>query len=357
MRAPSSHLRRVERTRRRSHELRADRIGDRVPQDGLDPRFDIWAQMPPDNVVDGSNLVGAPSAPKRNGDALIENPADRESEYALAVARSCQPIERFDRCEVLLESRRLELRVNPTQVVAGERRFRSHAPGQQPAAQCPVREGGNALATAVRQHVAFDATLEQVVGRLHHMQRRSPSELLDLFDREIAHADRPNLPLPKERVHDFGGLVDRYQRIGPVNLIDVDVIGLQSPQRVLYFTQDPRSTRFPKNFVAGPLEADLRGHDDVRPDALQGFADDLFRPAEPIDGRGIDHIDPVIERLADRGDRLLLVSAAPHPSADSPGAHRDSRDLQRGAGDFRELHLRLEVLYPMYMLLLLSTRT
>jgi hypothetical protein len=72
---PSPSRRGAERPRRRSHELRADRIGDRVPQDGLDPCFDIWTQIPANDVIDGLNLVGAPAAPKRNSDALIENPA------------------------------------------------------------------------------------------------------------------------------------------------------------------------------------------------------------------------------------------------------------------------------------------
>jgi hypothetical protein len=94
------------------------------------------------------------------------------------------------------------------------------------------------------------------------------------------------------------------------------------------------------------IRVHLGGHDDVRSDTADGFANDLFRAAEPVDRRGIDHIDPAVERLADRGDRLVFIGTAPHPSADGPSAHRYSRDLQRGAGDFRELHLRFQVLYP-----------
>jgi len=59
------------------------------------------------------------------------------------------------------------------------------------------------------------------------MQRRDAAKPFHLADRKIAHSDGADFSLPQQRVHRIRGLFDRNQRVRPVNLIDIDVVGLK----------------------------------------------------------------------------------------------------------------------------------
>ena len=83
---------------------------------------------------------------------------------------------------------------------------------------------------AIGQDTLLDAAFKQIERRLQDVQRRNALEPLHLCDREVAHADCANLALLEERAHGLGGFLDGDQRVRPMNLIDVDVIGLQSAQ-------------------------------------------------------------------------------------------------------------------------------
>src|ERR1700682_5935515 len=74
---------------------------------------------------------------------------------------------------------------------------------------------------------------------------------------------------------------------------------------------------------------------------LEGFADDLFRVAETIDRRRIDQIDALVERFPDRGDGFAIVAPAPHPTAHRPRSEGNTRYLQRGSRNMRELGIDL----------------
>ena len=73
------------------------------------------------------------------------------------------------------------------------------------------------------------------------MQRRHAAEPLHLRDGKIADPDGADLALLGKRAHGFGGFFDRHQRIGPVDLVDIDMVGLQPPQGVVELLQDARS--------------------------------------------------------------------------------------------------------------------
>ena len=54
--------------------------------------------------------------------------------------------------------------------------------------------------------------------------------------------------------------------------------------------------------------------------ALDGLADQLLRVALAVDGRGIDQVDAVIQRGAQRVDALLVLDGAEEVAAHCPGA-------------------------------------
>ncbi len=91
-----------------------------------------------------------------------------------------------------------------------------------------------------------------------------------------------------------------------------------------------------------PHEAAFREH--VRPlalrDVLQRLADDFLRVAEPVDGRGVDPVQPVLDRAANRRDGIGIVLRSPPESpfaADRPRAKADG-------GEVREWNYREGVL-------------
>ena len=242
--------------------------------------------------------------------------------------------------EILGESRLAKLRIAAPQIVADECCVRAHPSGQEATAQRAVAECRDLVFAAIRQQVGLDAAFEQVVGRLQHMQGRDTTELFHLFDREIAHPDGADLSLDEQCEHRLGGFLHRHQGIGPVDLVDVDVIGAQPPQRILDLAQDARAAGIAEHAAMLPFKSGLGGDDDARAQAALGdcLADDLLGTAEAVDRSRIDDIDAMLERRPDGGNRGGFVGSAPHPSADGPGAERDARHRKRRARNVGELH-------------------
>src|SRR5712691_12554260 len=157
------------------------------------------------------------------------------------------------------------------------------------------------------------------------MQRGHVAKPLHLADRKIADSDRADLSLPEQRVHRLGGFFDRHQWVGPVNLIDIDVVGSKPAQGIIDLLHDAGAAGVAKYSSTLPLEADLGGNKHARAQARLSdrLADDLLGAAESIDRGGVDDVDAVVQRGPDGRNRLSLVGSAPHPPADGPSADRD----------------------------------
>src|SRR5258708_15736512 len=96
------------------------------------------------------------------------------------------------------------------------------------------------------------------------MQRSDAAKPLYLADRKVAHSDGPDLPLREQRVHCVSGFFNRDQRIGPMNLIDVNVIGSKPAQRILNLPHDAGTAGIARYPSSLPLQSDLGGDDHVR---------------------------------------------------------------------------------------------
>ena len=154
------------------------------------------------------------------------------------------------------------------------------------------------------------------------MQRRHVLEHAHLFQRVVAHSNRSNLSLFVKPVHRLCCFLYRNQRIRPVNLINIDVIGLQAAQRVIDFLHDPRSSRVAKHLISAPFQPDLGRNDHFFPFPIfrQGSTDELFSASEPIHRSRVDEIYSMLQRRADRFERRLFIGCAPHEATDRPGA-------------------------------------
>ncbi len=96
------------------------------------------------------------------------------------------------------------------------------------------------------------------------MQRRDSAKPFHLADRKVAHSDRADFPLREQHMHCISGFFDRNQWVGPMNLIDVNVIRSKPAQRILNLLHDAGTAGIARYPSSLPLQSDLGGDDHVR---------------------------------------------------------------------------------------------
>src|SRR4029077_10280038 len=174
--------------------------------------------------------------------------------------------------------------------------------------------------------VTFFFALEKIVRRLNSVQRRDSLEALHLLRRIVADSNSANLALLVECPKSSGGLLDGNTGIRPVHLVNVNVVRLETTQRIVEFLENtlPRGVAFDP--AIRPVDADLRGDDHAIPAAMlaQGFTHNRFGAPITVDGRSIDQIDAAFECRMNGANGFLLVGSAPHPAPNGPGTERDS---------------------------------
>src|SRR3954452_3425808 len=152
-------------------------------------------------------------------------------------------------------------------------------------------------------------TLSTVERRLcsPHGRARRPllGELPPIHRRRAEVADLARLD---DVVQCFHRLLDRAVRIEAVDLVEVDVVGVETFQRRVDLLQD----RFPRQPLSARtvvhLAEHLGGQHDVLPPrvALDRPADDLLRGPRLIDVGGVPEGDAELDRLSEERLRLLV---------------------------------------------------
>src|SRR5262245_39168183 len=199
-------------------------------EDAIDLRLGGRIEVPAAHLINWIQLAGVACAPQRRGDALIEHPANRQMDHPFVEALLSELVEPRHGSEILSKPRLLKFRIGAAKVIALKFAVRPHPSRQEAAAECAVAKGRDPVLSAIGEDVGLDAALEQIIGWLQHMQRCHLAETLHLSDREIADADGADFALLEQGAHGLCGFLDPDQRIGPVNLVDVDVIGSKPTQ-------------------------------------------------------------------------------------------------------------------------------
>src|ERR1700687_2044944 len=229
--------------------------------------------------------------------------------------------------EILGEIRRLKLRIGGlAHVVFGKLTIAPHGTAQQSATEGSVSERRDAAADSVWQNVAFNFAFEEIVRGLNRVKRRDGSEALHLFRRIVAYADSANFALFVELTERSGCLLDGNEWIRPVHLVNINVVRLETTQRILEFLQNAFARGVAFDFAIRPVETNFGGKDNAVPATVlaQGFPHDFFGTPISVDGRSVDQIDAMVECRVNGANGFLLVSSAPHPAADGPGTQCDS---------------------------------
>src|SRR5262249_50087769 len=165
----------------------------------------------------------------------------------------------------------------------------------------------------------------------------------ELIGEEVRAADVPDLPLVHEVVEGAEGLVDRRRQVVAVQLVEVDVIGPQPPQRRLDRGQDVLAgVALVERRGTGGREA-LGGDEERVPLAAQPAPEDLLGapaggqvPAERIRVGAVEEIDPALGGPVENGNGGGLVALEPERHR----AQAQSRDLQAGPAKSGVFHTR-----------------
>src|SRR5260221_365318 len=149
----------------------------------------------------------------------------------------------------------------------------------------------------------------------------------DLLGGIIADANGADLALLIELAKRRGCLLDGDERVGPMHLVYIDVVRLETTERALKFPENPPARGVAFDLACCPVEAYFCGEDGAISEAVlaQSFSHNLLGASLSVDRCGIEQIDAVVESGMDSANRFLLVRAAPHPAANGPGAERDPR--------------------------------
>ncbi len=321
----------------------ADGVCDALLDDGVDVGHGLGVEMPVEDAECGLELLRTFGAPERDTDAgPVEHPADGEFGDGFAEALAGKRVEPTNGVEILGKTRRLEFGVEAANVV--EARLRAETAAEQAAAKRAVADDGDVVLRAPREDFRVDGALEEVVGRLVGGKRRDGSETLHLGDGEVADAECANLAGALKAEKNLGCFGDIDGGVGPVDLIEIDVVGVEATEAVLEFGEQARGREIGDDggatLAAGgrrvfaPVEAGFGGEVEILAAAMltDGLAEEFFGAAVAVDGSGVDEVDAVIDGGEEGVDGVGFRDRAPLHAAHGPGAEADARDAVAAEG-------------------------
>jgi hypothetical protein len=129
-----------------------------------------------------------------------------------------------------------------------------------------------------------------------------------------------------------------------VDLVEVDVVGAQPPQRMVDLGHD-RLAGQPLPVRAGTHRVAQLGRDDdvvAVGEVLERAAEDLLAGPVRVHVRGVEEVDARLERVLDQGPGLLLAEGpdgvAAVGLAVAHRADRDGGDVQAGGAELHVTH-------------------
>ena len=176
---------------------------------------------------------------------------------------------------------------------------------EQAAGDRAPHEDAEALVDRDRDQLVLGlAGLQRVVDllgdeALELVALRDPERLHDVPGRVVRAADVADLALADEGVQRLEGLLERGHAVPAVELVEVDVLHVETAQAVLDALDDVLARRAG---VVGPVahrEAALGREEQVVAVVLRRLADDLLGHARRVHVGGVDEVDAVVDAQVD----------------------------------------------------------
>ena len=153
----------------------------------------------------------------------------------------------------------------------------------------------------------------------------------------VGNADVARLALPDDVLHGAHRLLDRRQRVGLVELVEVDPVRLQ-PLEARLDGLHRIAARTERRRARAGRPAEFGGEHDVLAPFAEAFADETLRSAAVSVALGcIEERDAAVDRLVDDSARARKIK----PAAEIVAAEPDNRDAQAGAPEIPEFHCDL----------------
>ena len=158
--------------------------------------------------------------------------------------------------------------------------------GQKTAGQGIVGDHPDALIATQRQQLMLDFPEQDVIARLHAVETgqpvfiAGPQGLGQHPGLKVRAADIADLALPYHVVERRQSLVDRSVKIRRVHLIEVDVVGLQPAQTLVYGGQDVFAGQAAIIRLGSHGAPALGGQDNLLASALEPFSDNVLGAAD-----------------------------------------------------------------------------
>jgi hypothetical protein len=132
---------------------------------------------------------------------------------------------------------------------------------------------------------------------------------------EVRDADVAELALVDELLERSSGIGERDVRVGPVHLIEVDVVNAERLQALVDSTAKPSGARVANEPMLGHPQAALGSDHDLVTAVVEivteRSAEKPLRGAEAIALSGVEEVDPELACVADRRDAVVLVDPSP----------------------------------------------
>ena len=125
---------------------------------------------------------------------------------------------------------------------------------------------------------------------------------------EIAH-----FAFPHEFADRAGNIFHGHRAVDPMLVKQIDVIGLQPPERPFDRRANRRGTAVGVGehlFAVLEFETELGGNDDLGPDALQGPADERLIVVGAVYFGGVEKVAADVDRTLQRSNRLGFIGRA-----------------------------------------------
>ena len=223
-------------------------------------------------------------------------------------------------------------------VLAGPESSGQPAPGQR-----APRDDAHPVGLGHGQNVGLDAPDQDGVRRLLGPEPLPapalghPLGLDDPLGRKGRAAERADLPGMDQVAEGTEGLVDVHRLVGPVDLVEVDVVGAQALEAVLALGDDPAPGVALGVGVVPHGGVDLGGQ--YHPGTVhrgQGLAHDDLGLARRVHVGGVDEVDAGVEGPVDDPDRIVVIGIAPR--SEHHGPETEGADLDAGSTQCAHLH-------------------
>ena len=213
--------------------------------------------------------------------------------------------------------------------------------GEDTVGEGAVGHDADAVGGAVGNDLVGVAAVEHVVADLVGHDRGDGEALVHQSGGEVGDADVADLALGLEVFHSPHRFVPGSVEVGPVDEVDVDVVGAEGLEAEVALGLDGLGASVADEGV-GVVglgdDAGLGNDDDVVPVALEGVAHEGFGGAEAVGDGGVEEGDAEVEGAADGGGGQVVVDGAVAGAAHGPAAEAESGNLGAGVAELAVLH-------------------